>query len=64
MRGMVDVPEDLANALTADDVAAAAFDALPPSHEREYVDWITEAKRPETRQRRVAETLARLRATV
>ncbi|MCB1566811.1 MAG: YdeI/OmpD-associated family protein, partial [Xanthomonadales bacterium] len=28
-----------------------------PSHQREYVDWITEAKREETRQRRLAQAI-------
>jgi uncharacterized protein YdeI (YjbR/CyaY-like superfamily) len=32
------------------------------SHRREYVDWIAEAKRPETRRRRIERTLERLRA--
>jgi hypothetical protein len=58
----IDVPRDLAEALAAAPVAAAAFDRLSLSHRREYVQWITEAKRPETRARRVAGTLDRLRA--
>ena len=36
------------------------FDSLPPSHQREYLTWIAEAKKPATRERRVASTLARL----
>lgn len=56
----VEVPGDLAAALAASANAAAAFDALAYSHKREYVRWIEEAKRDETRTRRVAETVARL----
>ncbi|HET6952371.1 MAG TPA: YdeI/OmpD-associated family protein [Acidimicrobiales bacterium] len=58
----VTVPDDLAAALAADAEAGAAFDRLSFSHRREYVTWIEEAKRPETRARRVAGTLDRLRA--
>ena len=58
----VEVPEDLAAALAADPAAAAAFERLSYTHRREYVEWVAEAKRPETRRRRVDETVARLRA--
>ncbi|HEU4349700.1 MAG TPA: YdeI/OmpD-associated family protein [Actinoplanes sp.] len=58
----LDVPEDLVAALAADPAAAAAFERLSFSHRREYVEWITGAKRPDTRTRRVAQTLDRLRA--
>ena len=33
--------------------AAATFDAFPPSCQREYVEWVTEAKRDETRVKRL-----------
>lgn len=56
----VETPRDLAAALAASTSAAAAYDALAYSHKREYVRWIEEAKRDETRTRRVAETVARL----
>jgi hypothetical protein len=56
------VPPDLAEALAGEPAAAATFDRLSFSHRREYVQWITEAKRPETRARRVADALERLRA--
>jgi uncharacterized protein YdeI (YjbR/CyaY-like superfamily) len=48
------VPEDLAAALRESPAAGAAFDAFPPGHRREYVEWITEAKTDATRQRRIA----------
>src|SRR5205814_6811242 len=38
------VPPDLAAALKKDRKAAATFDNFSPSHRREYVQWITEAK--------------------
>ena len=40
-------------ALQKNKKASTAFDAFSPSHKREYVEWITEAKRDETRQKRV-----------
>ena len=57
----VEVPADLAEALAADPEAAEAFDRLSFTHRREYVNWITEARRPETRARRVAGTVERVR---
>jgi len=42
--------------------ARARFYALPPSHQREYVKWIEEAKKPLTRQRRIDETVRKLTA--
>jgi uncharacterized protein DUF1905/bacteriocin resistance YdeI/OmpD-like protein len=57
----VDLPDDLRDAL-----AAAAlidrFTSLSYSHQREYVMWIDEAKRPATRARRIAETVERVQA--
>ena len=51
-------PADLAAALKQNKTAATAFATFSPSHRREYIEWITEAKRPETRQKRLATTLA------
>jgi uncharacterized protein YdeI (YjbR/CyaY-like superfamily) len=48
------VPDDLAAALKKNPKAQATFEAFSPSHRREYVDWITEAKGTDTRQRRLA----------
>jgi uncharacterized protein YdeI (YjbR/CyaY-like superfamily) len=48
------VPDDLVAALKKNTKARSAFDAFPPSHRREYVEWIVEAKTDETRQRRIA----------
>jgi uncharacterized protein YdeI (YjbR/CyaY-like superfamily) len=47
------VPADLVGALQKNKKAKAAFDAFSPSHKREYVEWITEARRAETRQKRI-----------
>jgi uncharacterized protein YdeI (YjbR/CyaY-like superfamily) len=45
---------DLLTALRKNKKAHAAFTTFSASHQREYVDWITEAKRDDTRTRRVA----------
>ena len=45
------------SALRKNAKACAAFEAFPPSHRREYIEWITEAKQEATRQRRLATTL-------
>ena len=57
----VRVPADLRAALRADEGAAKAFAALSFTHRREYVAWVEEAKRPETRSRRIAATVERVR---
>jgi len=51
------VPEELAAGLAAAPKAQATWDAFAPSHRREYVEWIGEAKRPETRAQRVAQAI-------
>jgi hypothetical protein len=56
----VEVPPELADALAGRADLAAVFDGLSFSHRREYARWVGEAKRPETRARRVAGTLDRL----
>jgi uncharacterized protein YdeI (YjbR/CyaY-like superfamily) len=50
-------PKDLATALAGNNAAQATFDAFPPSCRREYVEWVLEAKRPETRARRIAQAV-------
>ncbi len=59
---VVEVPEDLAAALATDKAAGEAFAGLSYSHQREYAEWIREAKRAETRARRVTRAVERLRA--
>lgn len=51
------VPQDLRAALDANPAAAATFDGFPPSAQREYVEWVTEAKRDETRVKRLAQAV-------
>jgi uncharacterized protein YdeI (YjbR/CyaY-like superfamily) len=50
----MEVPPEFAAALKKDKKAAAVFDAFSPSCKREYVEWITDAKRIETRDKRIA----------
>lgn len=54
------LPEDLAAAL--DDGARAFFEGLAPSHRKEWVRWVEEAKKPETRATRIAKTAEALKA--
>ena len=51
-------PAALTSALNANPEAALRFAALSASCQREYVQWIAEAKRPQTRERRIASALA------
>jgi hypothetical protein len=51
------VPEDLKTALTKSKKAKATFDKFSYSHRKEYVEWITEAKREETRKQRLETTI-------
>jgi hypothetical protein len=57
----VDPPPDLAAALAADPGARAAFDGLSYTHQREYAEWVAEARRETTRRRRVAQAVEMLR---
>ena len=57
----VRVPRDLRAALDADPDAKAAFAGMSFTHRREYVDWVEEAKRRETRARRIAGAVERVR---
>jgi uncharacterized protein YdeI (YjbR/CyaY-like superfamily) len=52
------VPQDLRAAIDAAPTAKATRDAFPPSCQREYVEWVTEAKRDETRAKRLEQTVA------
>ncbi len=57
---LVDVPPDLEAALAQHPAARAAWDKLSYSHKREYAEAIAEARRPETRARRIAQAVAQL----
>lgn len=53
----IPIPDDLAAALAASPAAKATIDGFAPSHRRDYLEWITEAKREETRAKRVAQAV-------
>jgi hypothetical protein len=57
----IEVPDDLAAALADDPQAQAAFEALAYTHRKEFVRWITEAKREGTQTQRVTKTVELLR---
>ena len=60
-RPEAEVPPALAEALANDAGAAANWNAFPPSCRREYCEWVTQAKREETRAKRVAQTIEQTR---
>jgi len=57
----VDVPPDLQQALDGEPEAYAYFDHLSYSHQKEYIRWITDAKRDQTRQKRIQQTIDMLK---
>jgi uncharacterized protein YdeI (YjbR/CyaY-like superfamily) len=61
-RAPLKVPRYIAAALKTSPRASATWAAFSPSHKREYVEWIAEAKTEETRQRRIATALEWLAA--
>ena len=58
----VEVPPALATALAADPEAKARFDGLAFTHRKEFACWVEEAKREETRERRVEQALEMIHA--
>lgn len=52
-----EVPPELTAALKKSPKAAKAFKEFPPSHRREYIEWIVEAKQEATRQKRIAQAI-------
>lgn len=52
-----EVPVALAAALATNPAAQRTWDGFPPSHRREYCEWVAEAKRDETQSKRVAQTV-------
>jgi uncharacterized protein YdeI (YjbR/CyaY-like superfamily) len=59
---VVEVPDDLTAALAADPKAQSAFGALSYTHRKEFVRWVEEAKKEETRAQRVGKTVEMIRA--
>jgi len=58
----VEVPEALAEALAAKPAVKAIYDAMAFTHRKEYARWVAEAKKPETRDRRVKKALEMIAA--
>lgn len=56
-RKKLEIPHSLTKALRQNETALANFQAMSPSHQKEYVEWIAEAKREETVAKRLATTL-------
>lgn len=54
------MPAELEGALAANKKAKAAFDSMPPSHQKEYMLWVGTAKREDTRLRRAAQAVTML----
>lgn len=59
---VVALPQDLEHVFTLHPKAKDFYDSLPYTHKKEYVRWITEAKREDTRKRRLDAALEKLRA--
>lgn len=55
------MPPELTAALKKNKKAKAVFDAFSPSHRREYIEWIIEAKTEDTRDRRIGKTIEQLK---
>jgi hypothetical protein len=58
---LIEVPAELKQAFKTEKEAKAFFDKLSYTHQREYVQWINEAKREETRQVRLLKTIEMLK---
>jgi len=58
---VIEIPGDLMKELKKDKEAKTFFDKLSYTHQKEYVRWVEEAKKEETRQNRIIKTLAMLK---
>lgn len=58
---VIEVPAELKKAFKTEKEAKAFFEKLSYTHQREYVNWINEAKREETRQNRIGKTIEMLK---
>jgi len=56
-RKPIPMPADLRAALVKAPKASATFAAFPPGGQRDYLEWVTEAKQPATRAKRIATTI-------
>lgn len=59
-RPPLEAPDYFLRALRKNAAALRTYQAFSPSHQREYVEWVTEAKREETRQRRLEQAVAQM----
>jgi uncharacterized protein YdeI (YjbR/CyaY-like superfamily) len=57
-RKALPMPRDFSDALKKNKKALKWFEDFSPSHRREYIEWITEAKRTETRAKRITQAVA------
>lgn len=58
---LIEIPKDLMKELKKDKEAKAFFDKLSYTHQKEYVRWVEEAKKEETRQNRIVKTVEMLK---
>ena len=58
---VVAVPAELKRAFKVEQAAKSAFEKLSYTHQKEYVTWINEAKKEETRQSRIVKTIEKLK---
>ena len=58
---VIEIPADLKKAFKVEKEAKTSFDKLSYTHQREYVMWINEAKREETRQNRIVKAIEMLK---
>lgn len=58
---VVEVPAELKQAFKTEKEAKSLFEKLSYTHQKEYVSWINEAKREETRQNRITKTIEMLK---
>lgn len=59
---IVEIPDDLKLALTKSKKAEAFYNTLSYTNRKEYAVWVSSAKKPETREKRVAESIKKLLA--
>jgi uncharacterized protein YdeI (YjbR/CyaY-like superfamily) len=57
----IEIPKELVKEFKKDKDAQAFFDKLSYTHQKEYVNWINEAKKEETRQNRIGKTIEMLK---
>lgn len=58
---LIEIPKDLMKGLKKDKDAKAFFEKLSYTHQKEYVRWVEEAKKEETRQNRIVKTIEMLK---